>query len=268
MLRTILISLFIILTTYTFILSSAEARRFGGGSSFGMSRSVSSFSRPSYSNPGRFQQAASAPSSASRWLGPLAGFAAGGLLASLFMGHGMGSGIFSWLMVIGVGMMLWRFLGSRILAPQPMQNANFQSSAANTYSSALENGSNVYNFKSAANNFDEAGFLRQTKSLFIRLQAAYDSKNLADIREFTAPEVFAEIQLQFQERGDQKNLTEVVSLDAELLDYTEEVRGIITSVLFSGLIREQENTELVNVKEIWHFLKKDEKWMVAGIQQA
>src|SRR5258706_352468 len=66
--------------------------------------------------------------------------------------------------------------------------------------------------------FDATQFLRDAKLQFIRLQAAYDQKNLNDIREFTTPEVFAEIRLQFDERGIAENKTDVVSLEADLLD--------------------------------------------------
>ncbi|MDF6548058.1 TIM44-like domain-containing protein, partial [Escherichia coli] len=41
--------------------------------------------------------------------------------------------------------------------------------------------------------FDTQAFLRNAKVYFIRLQAAWDAGNLNDIREFTTPEMFAEI---------------------------------------------------------------------------
>src|SRR6185369_14738435 len=51
---------------------------------------------------------------------------------------------------------------------------------------------------SAANipaGFDVEGFVRNAKVNFIRLQAANDAGNLEDIREFTSPEMFAEIKM-------------------------------------------------------------------------
>ena len=86
--------------------------------------------------------------------------------------------------------------------------------------------------------FVETDFLRDAKTKFIRLQAAYDQKNLADIKEFTSPEVLAEIQMQFQERENASNDTEVVSLEAELLDVSNEGNLLTASVRFSGRIKE------------------------------
>jgi predicted lipid-binding transport protein (Tim44 family) len=49
--------------------------------------------------------------------------------------------------------------------------------------------------------FDTEAFLRHAKASFIRMQAAWDRSDVNDLREFTTPEVFAELQLQIQERG-------------------------------------------------------------------
>src|SRR5262249_47432158 len=65
--------------------------------------------------------------------------------------------------------------------------------------------------------FDVNGFLRVAKVNFLRLQAAWDAKNLADIREFTTPEVFAEIRMQMDEGKGAVDSTEVLDLDATLL---------------------------------------------------
>ena len=81
--------------------------------------------------------------------------------------------------------------------------------------------------------FDAVSFLRVAKSNFIRLQAAWDKGDTADIREFTTPEVFAEMKMQINERGAQKDYTDVVSIDAELLGIeTTEIytRSIVGSV--------------------------------------
>ncbi|MFX5813236.1 Tim44-like domain-containing protein, partial [Acinetobacter baumannii] len=65
--------------------------------------------------------------------------------------------------------------------------------------------------------FDVTGFLRNAKTYFIRLQAAWDKADINDLREFTTPEMYAELKLQIQERGATPNVTDVISLNAELL---------------------------------------------------
>lgn len=261
--RNILLTLVIILCSLSWTLD-VQAKRFGGGSNFGMKRSVSSFSNyhsSKFQQP--IQKTVSTPNQGmSKWLGPLAGLAAGGLLASLFMGHGLGTGLLSWIMVIAGAFLLWRLLANRFQpAAQTMQSANLNSQPFQTYA----------NESTFQNNhtFDEVGFLRQAKATFIRLQTAYDNKNLTDIREFTTPEVFAEIQLQLQERGANENHTEVVSIDSKLLDVSQESNPMIASILFSGLIREEKGAEPVSINEIWHFRQDNigSTWFVAGIQQ-
>lgn len=270
----LLLAVFIGIFTFSFMITDASAARFGGGRSFGVSRQASSFVRPSsapYSAP--YSRPAT-PNSGSKWLGPLAGFAAGGLLASLFMGHGggMGGGILSWLLMGGLIFFVIRFITSRFQpAVQQMQTANYQAQAQPTqpFSNVTPFNFNQQQNSAAPIGFDEAGFLRQAKASFIRLQAAYDVKNLADLREFTAPEVFAEIQLQLQERGDAPNQTDVISIDAQLLGVDPQGETTLASVEFTGLVREEANAAPISIKEIWHFQKNSfqPNWVVAGIQQ-
>ena len=107
------------------------------------------------------------------------------------------------------------------------------------------------------------------------MQAAYDQKNIQDIRQFTTPEVYAEIHLQIQERGEANNYTEVVNVEAELLETANEIDGqaqtpvTAASVRFSGMLREDFNHIPSSFNEVWHFRKNPEtaRWLVAGVQQ-
>src|SRR5580700_5397609 len=159
-----LLSIFIIIISMSIIVTDAEARRFGGGKSFGQSRSFSNNSNAS--NASRMSPAAKPASSASKWLGPLAGLAAGGLLASLFMGHGLGSGILSWILIAAGLFIGWRLL-SRLLSPNRttnhQHNAAFQADQGRVVSDVPFNRSNLYDTsstQSAPSGFDEAAFLR------------------------------------------------------------------------------------------------------------
>jgi predicted lipid-binding transport protein (Tim44 family) len=141
----------------------------------------------------------------------------------------------------------------------PMTNNSFNPNHNVTYLNA-----------ESPNGFNADAFLREAKVQFIRLQTAYDQKNLADLRQFTSPEVFGEIQLQLQERQDAINQTDVVTLEAKLVDAKNESPmhsdSLVASVEFSGQLRENgEQAEAFN--EIWHFKNDNQKWIVAGIQQ-
>ncbi|MGJ7916006.1 Tim44 domain-containing protein [Massilia sp. LXY-6] len=118
--------------------------------------------------------------------------------------------------------------------------------------------------------FDTDAFLRHAKASFIRMQAAWDRGDLADLREFTAPEVFAELQLQIQERGGNQDYTEVVSIDAQLLGIETTERDYLASVQFNGMIRNAPGAQAEPYVEVWNLAKPlagNGGWVLAGIQQ-
>ena len=118
--------------------------------------------------------------------------------------------------------------------------------------------------------FDVTGFERQAKVNFIRLQAANDAANLDDLREFTTPEMFAELKTSILERGDVSQRTEVLEINAEVLEVVEDASRYVVSVRFSGLIREEGDAPAESVSEIWHLVKPRHGsvgWLLAGIQQ-
>ncbi len=299
MLRQFIAVLFVVLVTCGLFLQDAEAGRFGGGRSFGYSRSASSFSRSapsSFNSYSRSQQPFGQRAAGNRWFGPIAGLLTGGLLASLFMSHGIGSGIMSWLLIGVLMFMLISFFKNRSQSAQqyrqPYQPNAYQSQDYNQNNFARDAAAQFMRNSTQSNSsyantaytnsypvgFDAPTFLRDAKVQFIRLQAAYDKKDLNDIRDFTMPEVFAEIQMQLHERGDAENKTNVMSLEAELLDVESapqmisgtEMQTMIASVKFSGLIQEDRNSPAAIVNEIWHFKKEiaNSRWLVAGVQQA
>lgn len=272
------------------IVPDAEAqRRMGGGSSFGMKRNVTpppQAPRPAAQAPARQgAQPAAAPNRS--WLGPVAGLAAGLGLAALFSSLGLGEEFGSFLLILLLafgGFLLFRMLMRRSAAAgghgaNRMQYA--AGSAAQHNVPAGPAGAN-HAFGGGAEapaaqasglraQLDEESFLRQAKLNFIRLQAANDEGNLPDIREFTTPEVFAEIRMQMADSpvGPPRR-TDVVELDATVLDVDEDSERYIVSVHFQGLLRDEPDAAPAQFEEIWH-LTKDKAgrrgWLVAGIQQ-
>ncbi|HYG32286.1 MAG TPA: Tim44-like domain-containing protein, partial [Methylophilaceae bacterium] len=113
-------------------------------------------------------------------------------------------------------------------------------------------------------------FLRGAKATFIRLQAANDRKDLDDIREYTTPEVFAEIALQMQERGDAVQKTDVLQLDAQVLEVVTEGDFTVASVRFTGELAENGGAA-EPFDEIWNVQhdtrRENSGWLLAGIQQ-
>ena len=296
---------------FALVAHDADAGRLGGSRSFGkQSSTVTQRQATTPSKPASAQDASKAttpPAAApaptrNRWLGPLAGIAAGLGIAALLSHFGLGGafadGLGSMILIgllIFAGVFIWRMLRRGASSPTPTRAfepaysapaPHTANSGAGANSSAGENssagvsvlGTPLAGSNEAANsdspwgvpaNFDVAGFIRIAKVQFLRMQAAWDEKNLADIREFTTPEVFAEIKMQLDEEKGAVNKTEVINLDATLLGIETGPTEYLASVRFSGSMREYQ-AGAVPFEEVWNLgkpLDGRSGWLLAGIQQ-
>ena len=117
---------------------------------------------------------------------------------------------------------------------------------------------------------DREEFVRAAKTIFIRMQAANDSGDLNDLRSFTTPEMFAAAKLDLQERAGKAQTTDVVRVDAQVLDWVQERDRQVVSVRYSGLIREDRDAPAADFDEVWHLVRPADgsrDWAIAGIQQ-
>jgi predicted lipid-binding transport protein (Tim44 family) len=275
-----LLLLTLTLASFSMLSVTAEAKRMGGGGSIGQQRTMSP---QQTSKAPAAAPAPATPAAGNKWLGPLAGLAIGAGLGAMFAG-GMGGlggamgGILMALLAAGLVM----FLVSRFRKSQAQQPAmQYAGSGASSYQpeskqqpfSAGSAATPVPLVDSSSNipaDFPAEAFLRSAKTSFIRLQAANDRKDLNDIREYTTPEMFAEISLQLQERGDAPQKTDVQTINTQIVEVVNEGDYAIASVRMSGQLREN-NAMSENFDEIWHVQKnlRDEKavWLLSGIQQ-
>ena len=272
-----LMLLAIALTSASLFAATAEAKRFGGGGSFGKQRSITPQAAPQAPAAAPAATPGAAPAAAgNRWLGPLAGLAVGAGLGALFMSGGLGGAMGSILMALAAAALVM-FLIAKFRKPQQpaMQYAGAGAPHGNPLpiQQPLYGGSAAPTTAHAGNipaGFPVESFLRSAKTSFIRLQAANDRKDLNDIREYTTPEMFAEISMQMQERDDAPQKTDVIAINGELLQVANEGDMAIASVRFTGQLSEN-NGAPDNVNEIWHVQKnlRDDKavWLLAGIQQ-
>jgi predicted lipid-binding transport protein (Tim44 family) len=307
------------------VVPDADAKRMGNGKSVGKSSQTtqkdaapSNAAGNTTTSPAAAAPAAKAPAAApaapasnrSKWLGPLAGLAAGLGLAALASHLGFGEGLANIMMIAlfamvafaafrffmakraakagGTGSMTPAYAGAMAgsgsaptdsapayrtsLPAQDAQPVGYSgSSGAYTggIGSALADGG----LQSIAG-FDEAGFVRQAKVYFVRLQAAYDSADQKDLREFTSPEMFAELMMEINERNGAANRTEVEKLDAEFLGQGQDSTHQHVSVRFHGTVKEFEGTsthaEPTAINETWNFAKPangSEGWTLVGIEQ-
>ncbi|MEP7140476.1 MAG: TIM44-like domain-containing protein [Caldimonas sp.] len=271
----------------------AEARRIGGGGAIGMQRSLPPRAAPQAvparpaaptAQPATTAGAAAAVAPKRSWLGPIAGLAAGLGIAALMshLGFGAEFGNIVMLLLLGVvAIVAIRFLMRRFAPATPRSNLSF-AGASPSPSPAASFGSPAAGF--AANridpaptashlpaDFDAPAFERVAKMIFIRLQAANDGGDVADLRAFTTPEMFAHLKLDLQERGNVAQQTDVARVDAEVLDVARDDDRQIVSVRFHGLIGEEAGAAAQPFDEVWHLVKPNDgsrEWAIAGIQPA
>jgi predicted lipid-binding transport protein (Tim44 family) len=288
----------------------ADARRMGGGRTLGAQRESVTPSRPAPAPTAPAGTAASpsapaagaaaapsptptpAPSGASRWLGPIAGLAAGLGLAALMSHFGLSEG-FGSLLLLGLGVLaaifLVRMFLSRRQTAAPMQYAG--ASTNNAMPASYEAGPLLAGSGAAKREplmvaepaapafgitrkplpqgFDAEGFAKEAKRQYIEIQRSYDNADRAALSSVMTSEMNAEIEREIDDRGTHQP-TEIVTLDADVLDVTTEGDKYWVSVRFTGLLREDGEALPKSVDEIWNLTKPvngSSGWLLAGISQ-
>ena len=295
-----MLALSVVFASLIGVVTDADAARLGGKKSSGMQRSSEQLSAPSASqstkatapqnNPQAATNAPSAaqqPSTARKWLGPIAGIAAGLGIAALLSNLGLGEGlanILTMVLLAGLAFVVIRFALNLFRRQKPQTagaHATGYSASQNSAHFKHEQtqspvSPNVFQAPSSTSSLKQAThvnadeFLRTAKGFFIRLQAANDKKDMDDLRRFLTPEMYAEAQLQVMERGADVQTTEVLSLNATLVSLVTEGAHDIGSVRFTGQLKMSDEAVADEVSEIWHFTKWSNhanEWSLAGIQQ-
>jgi len=207
------------------------------------------------------------------WLPALGELALGGLLGSLFGGSGFGAAFILTLLVVVSVLALRVFAKPRlepavplqfaglgaetVAAPPPSQSAGFIAPAAQPGTTQAPAG------------FDVAGFVRAAKLTFVKLQVASELGRLDDVREFTTAEMYDALRANKGARGG-AGRSDVVALNADLLEVGTEGDRQLASVRLSGMAREAPGAAPVGFVEVWNLAKPVDGtsgWLLAGIQQ-
>lgn len=207
-----------------------------------------------------------------------------------------GFSFFNFLLLAGLGYLAYRFFFAKKNPAAPISQPSYQRTSNEPAYSAPSTGSGSsadFNtdimFKkgdttvssSAVNlaksrdtstpaGFDTAAFLDDVKQRYMALQQAWDARDFAEIRGLTTDKVFAEIQAQLKSSTEENN-TDVLKLDADLLEIRELSSEFEAVVLFDAIMREDEQGQANQVREVWHFVKSksgfNANWTLDGIQQ-
>lgn len=286
-------------------MDAEAAKRMGSGKSMGTQKQAAPDKAPTTAAPaaaGTPAAGAAAAAPSRSWMGPVAGLAAGlgiaALASHLGFGDELASMVMMGLLAAAVMVAIGFFMRKRAAAqkssatgPSGLQYAHVNPATARDTTNRTGNNSPAYKVLMpasggstigsgiGANNgsasripadFDTAGFERNAKVNFIRLQAANDAGDLEDIRQFTTPEMFAELKMELADRGAATQKTDVVSINANVIEVDEDADRYMVSVRFTGVIRDDSNEPDEAFDEIWHLMKSrqgNSGWVLSGIQQ-
>jgi len=262
----------------------ANAKRFGGGKSSGsapihqtrQATPTTPAAAPAAA-PGR---AAPAASGASRWLGPLAGLAAGGLLASMFMGDGFeGFQIMDFLIVALIAFLLFRFIAARRRQQQPQMampgHAPMQREAHNQPAQpSVFGGSAAPAAAAPVINapawFNEQSFLAAARNHFQSLQQHWDANEMDKITEFVTPQMLEFLKRERAELGDGFQSTYIDNLEVQLDGIDDRADRTDATLTFRGVSKNSRFDQGEVFSESWHMVRapgENQPWLVAGIRQ-
>jgi len=258
----------------------AHAKRFGGGKSFGSAPSHQTRQAPQQTQAAPNQagrQTPAAASGASRWLGPLAGLAAGGLLASMFMGDGFEGIQFMDILIFGlIAFLLFRFLAARRRQQQPamaghapMQREMPQQPATSIFggSAAPVAAAPVIN---APAWFNEQSFVAAAREHFLSLQQHWDANEMDKIAEFVTPQLLGFLKQERAEIGDAYQSTYIDDLQIQLDGVDDDAEKTTATLTFTGVAKTSRFDQGEPFSESWRMERtqgENQPWLVAGIRQ-
>ena len=269
----------------------ANAKRFGGGKSAGAAPSHQTSQMAPSAGAGAGSAAAGAGAAgaagaaakaggASRWLGPLAGIAAGGLLASMFMGDGFqGMQFFDILIMALIGFAIFRFIAARRRKQQeqfapagaPMHRETFQPQPSAPGS--IFGGSSAAPVRPVINApawFNEERFIEAARNHFQSLQQHWDSNEMDKIAEFVTPQMLQFLKKERADLGDGFQSTYIENLNVQLDGVDDRADKTIATLTFSGVSKTSRFDQGEVFSESWNMERapgENQPWLVAGIRQ-
>ncbi|ROL82267.1 hypothetical protein BLX41_02565 [Pseudomonas protegens] len=269
----------------------ANAKRFGGGKSAGAAPTHQT-RQAAPTAPGAPAAAATAGAAgaagaaakaggASRWLGPLAGIAAGGLLASMFMGGGFqGMQIFDILIMAVIAFVIFRFIAARRRKQQeqfapaghaPMQREAFE--PQQPAGGSIFGGSAAPAARPVINApawFNEERFIEAARNHFQSLQQHWDANEMDKIAEFVTPQLLQFLKQERADLGDGFQSTYIDNLQVQLEGVDDRADKTIATLTFSGVSKTSRFDQGEVFSESWNMERAqgdNQPWLVAGIRQ-
>ncbi len=273
---TIALALFL---SFSFSLD-AEARRFGGGKSFGgmKQRPAAQQQQQKPAAPAKAAPAAGAKPAFGGIGGMLMGLAAGGLLASLFMGGGFeGLQIMDMLIFGLIAFVIFKFIASRrrqmpqaATAGGPAMQREAHTPAQNIFGGSAPVATINKPVISAPVWFNESSFLQAAEGHFNSLQQHWDANEMEQIAEFVTPELLKFLTEERNSLGDGMQSTYIDDLSVELDSVEEESTITVATITFHGVAKTSRFDQGEAFSESWRMERangENQPWLIAGIRQ-
>ncbi|WP_299690540.1 TIM44-like domain-containing protein [uncultured Vibrio sp.] len=273
----------------------AEAKKFGGGKSFGKSFKTAPAPKQQQQNTNSIRQDQAgkntAANSSKKGLmgGLLGGLLAGGLLAAFFGGAFEGIQFMDILIMGLIAFLAFKFLRGMLGAKQGsmnQQNARGQQPAfggmgQNKFEQPKQQ-PNVHNFEQAQPQsqahspngaagfgfgaqsdvphnyppgFDQAAFINGSREHYRTLQGAWNHNELNTIEEYVSPSLFEDLKAE-RNKLDGEQHTDVMYVDAEIVRADHDGSKAQLSLQFSGRYRDTADGVEEDITDIWH-LERD-----------
>ena len=284
-------TVFALIVAVSFTASHAEAKRFGGGKSFGKSFKTAPVRKqqPQQTDTIR-KQNPTAASSAKKGLmgGLLGGLLAGGLLAAFFGGAFDGLQFMDILIIGVIAFVLFKlfkamrankgtpmghresYAGNSPRQPQQQrqQQQQFRQGAAQQQSSGFESTDSDVPFNLPPN-FNMNAFLNGSRDHYRIIQGAWNHNELEKIREYVSPALLVDLTAERAKLSEEQH-TEVMYVDAELVRADHDANMAQLSIKFSGRYKDSVEGVEEDINDVWHLerdlRKPNAPWLIVGIQ--
>ncbi|MCG3729801.1 Tim44 domain-containing protein [Vibrio cincinnatiensis] len=282
-----LFSFMALLMISVMVVPSADAKKFGGGKSFGKSFKTAPAQKNQNTNTLKQQDttktAAATPNRKGFMGGMLGGLLAGGLLAAFFGGAFEGIQFMDILIIGFIAFVIFKLMRGLLGAKQGSMNQHQQQPAY----SGMNRQPNVHNFEQAHNTggfgsqmhsdvphnyppgFDKVAFINGAREHYRILQGAWNHNQLETIQEYVSASLFDDLKAE-RAKLDNEPQTDVMYVDAEIVRADYDANKAQLSLQFSGRYRDAGEQIEEDIEDIWH-LERDlsvpnAPWLIVGIQ--
>ncbi|QIR06637.1 Tim44 domain-containing protein [Salinivibrio costicola] len=275
---------------FVFVVSApyAEAKRFGGGKSFGKSFKTAPAPKQKTTDTNTIKQSPTKSSSKKGLMGGLlGGLLAGGLLAAFFGGAFEGIQFMDILILGLIAYLIMKFLRGMTQAKasaqaqgpayagqnkgyyheQPSAFRNNATDTSATSGGFGETQTDVpFNFPPQ---FDMQSFLSGAREHYRILQGAWNHNELEKIQEYVTPALYNDLAAERARLGGEQH-TEVMYVDAEIVRADYDSRTAQLSLKFTGRYCDRVEGVEEDISDIWHLerdlTQSNAPWLIVGIQ--